>query len=93
MATIDPFNNVADVSIMIGDKSYWNVGYGKEAWCALINALVNQHKIRKIEAGTMAVNRPMIGLMKASGMREEGVRRSRFLLDGKLEDAVLYGLT
>jgi RimJ/RimL family protein N-acetyltransferase len=47
--------------------------------------------IEKVEAGTMATNRPMLGIFARSGMVIEGVRPAHFLVGGVRVDLVLAG--
>ena len=90
-ARIDTPNNVANVGIMIGDKSQWGKGYGFEAWECFCNYLIIEKKIRKIEAGTMSLNAPMIRICTKYGMRHEAIVQDHFLLDGKPVSMHLYG--
>lgn len=92
-ARIDTQNNVANVGIMIGDKSYWGHGYGFEAWECFCNYLFIEKKIRKIEAGCMSLNAPMIRICTKYGMRHEAIVQAHFLLDGKPVSMHLYGKT
>ena len=80
---IDKFNNLADVSIIIGEKKAWGKGYATRAWCAVLDHLANQMNIRKITAGTMSCNTPMINLMKRSHMIIEAERPKHFILDSQ----------
>lgn len=89
-AHIDCSNKVADVGILLGEKSIWGQGYGREAFGAVCNFLLAQAGIRKVTAGTMAANLGMRGIMRQLGMRDDGYRKNHFLLDGKQVDAV-YG--
>lgn len=90
-AHIDRPNSVADVGILIGDKSVWGKGYGTEAWIAFCNALF-ESGIRKIEAGTMAANIGMTRIFLKSGMTFEGFRDNHFDLgNGELSHMVLWG--
>ena len=61
-------HNTADVGILIGDKSQWGKGYGKDAWNSLLMWLENELNIVKITAGTLASNIGMLNVMKESGM-------------------------
>jgi [ribosomal protein S5]-alanine N-acetyltransferase len=87
---IDTPNNVADIGIMIGDKSKWRRGYGSEAWLSVINSLMNKG-IRKIEGGCMAENKPMISIFEKSRMNLEGRRSKHCLLDGSPVDWLYFG--
>jgi [ribosomal protein S5]-alanine N-acetyltransferase len=90
-AYVDLPNLVADVAIMIGSARVRGRGIGAAAWCLACDWLLEDGSMRKVIAGTMASNEPMRGLMRKSGMIEEAVRPSHFLLDGAVEDVVLAG--
>lgn len=87
-AYIDRNNFIADLAIMVGDLNYQGQGYGREAWILACNYLLDSKEIRKITAGTMAINKPMLKLMEFSGMKQEGIRSNHFLVEGKPVDLV-----
>lgn len=87
-AYIDLSNKSADMGIMIGEKDCWGKGYAKEAWLLLISHLFENLHLRKITAGTMSINKPMLSLMKKSGMKPDGKRKKYFLFEGKEVDLV-----
>lgn len=89
---VDEPNQVADIGLLIGEKSVWGQGYGSEAWCAVCDFLLHRAGLRKITAGTMASNVGMRAVMRHAGMVEEGRRQQQFLLDGRPEDLVLGAL-
>lgn len=91
-ATIDTPNQVAELAIMIGESRARGLGYGLEGWQRACQFLLNDAGCRKVAAGTMAINEPMLKIMRASGMVEEGRRRRQFLVDGRAIDAVLMAL-
>jgi RimJ/RimL family protein N-acetyltransferase len=86
---IDVPNEVADISIMVGERRAWGTGLASKAWCAVIDELLRSGRIRKVTAGTMAANAPMLRLMQRSGMRIEARRTRQFLLEGKEVDLVI----
>jgi len=90
-ATIDQKNNIADVGILIGDKSQWGRGFGYEAWECVCNYLFFERKIRKIEAGCMSINKPMIRLCEKYMMRLEGTKIAHFDVGGMTSDMLMYG--
>lgn len=89
-AYVDINNRVADIGILIG-SGYGGKGYGYEAWSKLGDILFENLNLRRIEAGCMVDNAPMIKIMRRYGMREEGRRQSHFIVDGRYSDLVLYG--
>ncbi len=89
-AYVDKQNRVADVGILIGPDFQSN-GHGYEAWSLFCDGLLDNCGIRRIEAGCMAANLPMIKLFRKYGMAEEGRRMSHFVFEGSYSDLVLYG--
>ena len=81
-------NSIADLGIMIGDKSSQGKGYASEAWCAVIDFMFRKRGIRKITAGTMSENTAMLKIMRNSGMSDDGIRKNHYLLDGREVDIV-----
>lgn len=85
---VDVPNRVADISIIIGDKTVWGTGIASKAWTAVVEYLLSEGGIRKVTAGTMSVNEPMLRLMQRSGMAIEAVRPRQFLWEGEAVDLV-----
>jgi ribosomal-protein-alanine N-acetyltransferase len=90
-AYVDDINKVANMGILVGDKSVWGKGYGTEAWSAVMNWLFAKRDIRKVEAGFALPNTGMRRICNKSGMKYEGSRPDHFLIDGKPEYLDLYG--
>jgi RimJ/RimL family protein N-acetyltransferase len=86
--TVDLNNQVADISIMIGDRTFWGKGLGSETFCALVEQLLHTGQFRKVTAGTMAANTRMLKLFEKAGMKMECRRKDHYLLDGKPVDMV-----
>ena len=83
-------NRVANVGIMVGDKSYWGKQCGSSAWAQACDILFSAG-IRKIEAGCCASNKGMLGIFKKTGMKVEARIKDHFLVDGKPVDMILVG--
>lgn len=90
-AYVSEFHQTVDVGIMIGRLSVWRVGIGYEAWSLLLSWLLEQESVRKVTAGTMRCNIPMIKIFERSGMRLEAVRPNQELLNGEPQDILYYG--
>lgn len=80
-------NSVADIQILLGDRTAWGRGYGAEAWAAVMRYLF-ETGYRKITAGTMSENHGMRRIMEKCGMAVEGVRKAQFLLNGQTVDLI-----
>jgi [ribosomal protein S5]-alanine N-acetyltransferase len=84
------FHNTVDVGIMIGEKSLWGNGYGKDAWNTLLFWLEKELNVRKITAGTLASNKGMLKLMKQSAMSLEATKKDHEMLNNQPEDALYF---
>lgn len=89
----DEPNDVSDVGIMIGETACWHSGYGREAWNAVCNWLLdpNLGAVRKLEAGCMGSNLAMIKIIRKSGFIDEGIRANHFMVDGGPVSMLLFG--
>ena len=88
-AYIDEFNKSADLSIMIGDLNYHNIGYGRICWLLGIKYLFDNLKLRLVTAKTMSENKNMINLMKKSRMSINCKVKDFFLNNRKKVDLVI----
>ena len=86
---VDTRNRVADVGILIGEPGAGGKGLALEAWTAVCQFLFDTARVRKITAGTMALNAAMIRLALKAGMTEDGIRRRQLLCEEQEVD-VLY---
>lgn len=87
----DEPNSVADMGIMIGDRSCWGKGYGTEAWDGLMKHLFS-HGVRKVEAGCMGLNLGMQAVFRRTKMEMEGRRWHHFHIEEEMfSDMLLFG--
>jgi len=89
-AYINPHHRTADLGILIGDKSVWGCGYGIDAWMTLVHWVEVDHSVRKITAGALSLNKPMIKILEKSEFHVEAVRHNQEIYRGVPEDIVLY---
>lgn len=89
-AYVDDANKIADVGIMVGEKSFWHRGYGLEAWRAVCSFLLEVAGMRKVTAGTIASNAGMRSIMEKAGMVPDGRRSRHYVVNGVEEDVVHY---
>jgi [ribosomal protein S5]-alanine N-acetyltransferase len=90
-AYISPQHGIADIGIMIGDRSSWGQGYGLEAWVGLMSYLFEVEGLRKVTGGTARGNIGMIKIFERSGMQLEAIRPLQVIIDGKPMDQVCFG--
>jgi RimJ/RimL family protein N-acetyltransferase len=87
---VDRPNQLADVAIMVGDRSVWGSGVGFEAWAAVLHTLIEREGFRKVTGGSVAPNRAMIRIMEKAGMQPDCRRRAHYLIEGNPVDVVSY---
>jgi RimJ/RimL family protein N-acetyltransferase len=89
---IDVNNKSAELSYLIGEKSFWGQGYATEAINLCVDYCFGTLGLYKIQAGCFDSN---IGSQKAllkSGFELEGRFRKRILaIDGSREDHLWFG--
>ena len=91
-AYVDPINLIADIGILIGERSVWGLGYGYESWIAVCGYLFEKVGLRKITAGTLSVNSRMLSLMNKAGMVKDGKRNRHYLFEGAEVDLIYMAL-
>lgn len=91
-AYIDKFNSTASMGILIGERTVVGKGYGLEAWMAVCNYLLYDIGIRKVTAGTLAVNKGMLRIMEKSGMVADGRWIRQCVVDGEEVDIIFAAL-
>ncbi len=89
---LDKINLVADIGILIGEKSAWGKGYGLEAWNAVCHYLLRKEGMHKVSAGALLENKAMLKVMERSGMVKDGFRRKHYLFEGKRVDIAYAAL-
>jgi [ribosomal protein S5]-alanine N-acetyltransferase len=91
-AYVDQENLLADVGILIGEKRAWRKGNGLEAWSAVCDYLLKRRGMRKVTAGTPAVNKGMLKIMQQTGMVLDGRRHRHYIFEGKEVDINYYAI-
>ena len=86
----NPHHGTADMGLMVGDRQCWGQGYGREAWQAMLEALLDEPGIRKVTGGTARPNQAMVRIMEQSGMELEAVRARQELFEGQPVDLLYY---
>ena len=76
---IDIINQEAEVGIMIGDKNFWDRGYGWDALTTLVNYIFGFTNINKLYLHTLMTNKraqnsfKKVGFSKVKEIRKEGM--------------------
>jgi RimJ/RimL family protein N-acetyltransferase len=86
---IDWRNRAAEFGIMIGDKKYWNRGYGTEAVLLLVNHGFNTLNLNRIFLRVFENNPRAIRAYEKAGFVHEGRLRQAEFRDGKYIDVLM----
>jgi [ribosomal protein S5]-alanine N-acetyltransferase len=89
---INPLVRSAELAIMIGNKSCWGKGIGKEACKLLCDHGFKELNISRIGCATFETNKGMIGIARYLGMKEEGRRRQEVFKNGRYLDILEFGV-
>lgn len=76
----------AELGIMIGDKAYWNQGYGTEAIKILVNHAFKELNLHRVFLRVYDTNPRGIRCYEKVGFRHEGTQREAIFKDGKYID-------
>lgn len=89
---LDIKNKCAVFGILIGDKNYWNRGYGTEATNMILAYGFNNLKLHRIELNVFIYNKRAIKVYKNLGFKFEGVKRESLFYKDKFFDVVQMGV-
>jgi RimJ/RimL family protein N-acetyltransferase len=85
---VDQINRKATFGIDIGDKSYWDQGYGQDATRLILDYGFNLLNLHNIMLGVFSYNQRAINCYKKVGFKEIGRRRKSRFVAGKWYDGV-----
>ena len=89
---IDQVDRAAKLGIAIGDKRYWDKGYGQEATELLLDYGFNLLNLHNIMLGVYSFNQRAISCYRKIGFKEIGRRREARIICGKKHDVVLMDM-
>ncbi len=72
---IDEASGEAEVGIMIGDRDYWDMGYGTDAVNALLNHIFHQTALQRVHLKTLDWNLRAQRCFQKSGFSTYGYRQ------------------
>ncbi len=85
-------HGTASISLGIGDRRYWEQGYGRETLALLVHYAFQELNLHRVEATVFDYNPRSLALFEKAGFQREGVYRELVLRDGQRHDLMLYGL-
>lgn len=89
---VDKNTNWLETGIVIYDPSYWNGGYGSEAFALWIDFLFQSTSLHRLGISTWSGNDRMIKVAARVGMKEEARIRDARMVEGIFYDAIKMGI-
>ena len=89
LSNIDYLHRTAEIGIFIGDKSYWNKGYGEEAMKLLLKYSFSYLNLRNVMLRVYSYNHSAIKCYEKIGFKMIGKRRNAIQFDMKEHDITL----
>lgn len=89
---IDSHNKRAELGIMIGDKNYWDKGYGTDAIKTLLSMGFNELNLHKIYLHVFPSNKRALKCYEKCGFKKEGVLREHVFKGGKYQDLIVMSI-
>jgi RimJ/RimL family protein N-acetyltransferase len=89
---IDKNHNTGNLGILIGDTKFESKGHGLDAWLTAMKYLQKKMKIKKIFAGTLSCNKPMLKIFKKSKMKYEATFKKHEIVNKKYYNLIFYSV-
>ncbi len=89
---IDALNQSAEFAILIGNKTQWGKGIGKDAATLVLGHAFKSLNLHRIYCGTSEDNIGMQKLALSLGFKEEGRARDGMFKSGSFKDVIYYSL-
>ena len=89
---IDPLNKYVVLGIAIGEKDFWNKGYGEDTIATLMKFAFEELGMHKVELGVHSTNKRAIACYKKCGFVLEGCEREHDFYEGKYIDSLRMGI-
>ena len=89
---IKSIHKKAEVTYVIGEKSYWGKGICQHALSVVIKKAKKQHKLNKLFAGIASNNIGSKKVLEKNNFILEGIRKKHLFYNNLFEDQLDYGL-
>ncbi|MDD5091894.1 MAG: GNAT family protein [Candidatus Wallbacteria bacterium] len=90
--SINELSRHAELGIMIGDRSYWDRGFGSDAVRILCSFAFRDLNLNRVYLNVYSNNPRAIKSYEKVGFRQEGLMRQHRFLEGVYVDQVVMGL-
>ncbi len=91
LGKINPYHKTADLSYIIGDKSFWGRGIASKMIKKMVSLAFEQLELEKIVAGVYATNLASVRVLEKNRFVCEGKQRDQFIFKGQRIDGLVYG--
>lgn len=92
LMNVDLINRIGEVGIFIGNKDFWNKGYGTEAMKLLLDYAFNLLNLNNVMLKVYAFNKRAFKCYQKSGFKEIGRRREAHIIAGEKYDEIYMDL-
>jgi len=82
----------SDWGIMIGDKDYWNQGYGQDVLKTVLRYCFNKLKLHRVSLSVYEGNIGGIKCYAKCGFKQEGIKRESIFRFGGYLDEIIMGI-
>jgi RimJ/RimL family protein N-acetyltransferase len=89
---VDWVHRTTSIGIGIGNRSYWDHGYGTEALRLLLRFAFHELNLYRIYLTVFSYNLRALRVYEKLGFQREGCYREHLERDGQRHDMLLYGL-
>lgn len=88
LGPISWIHGIADIGLMIGEKTQWGHGYATEAIGLVKDYAFERLNLRKVTAGAYSVNEGSVRAFEKAGFVVEGVLKAHYFFGGDYVDRV-----
>jgi diamine N-acetyltransferase len=89
---IDKRNRLAECGIFIGNRKYWDKGYGRDAMETLLRYGFDTLNLNRVQLCVMAFNQRAIHVYEKIGFVREGIQREAYFYGGRYWDMHHYSI-
>lgn len=85
-------HGTTSLGIGIGNRNFWDHGYGTEAITLLLDFAFDELNLHRVHLTVFSYNARAIHLYEQLGFQREGIHREHIQRDGQRHDMLLYGI-
>lgn len=87
-----PTWRTTDLSIILGEKSAWGKGYGKEAMALMLDFAFGYLNFHRVAIGVVGSNTRALRFYEKIGFRTEGVQRDGYFYNHVYQDFIMMSI-